>query len=67
LIIFQGTEDKIVPRNQSDSLVASLRTRGVPHEYHVYEGEGHGFRKPETTRAYYNSILAFLSRYVLYA
>jgi dipeptidyl aminopeptidase/acylaminoacyl peptidase len=66
LIIFQGTEDKVVPRNQSDSLVESLRARGVPHEYHVYEGEGHGFRKPETTRAYYNSILAFLARHVLY-
>ncbi|MEQ8672939.1 MAG: S9 family peptidase [Aggregatilineales bacterium] len=67
LILFQGTEDAVVPKNQSDSLVASLRTRGVPHEYHVYEGEGHGFRKPETYEHFYKAVMDFLMQYVIYA
>ena len=67
LLIFQGSEDEVVPQNQSDSIVAALRARGVPHEYHVYEGEGHGFRKPENVRHYYETILKFLNQYVVYA
>ena len=54
-----------MPRDQSDSLAASLRTRGVPHEYHVYEGEGHGWRKRETVDAFYSSVDRFLRRYLL--
>jgi dipeptidyl aminopeptidase/acylaminoacyl peptidase len=67
LILFQGTDDTVVPRDQSDSLVAVLRRRGVPHEYHVYEGEGHGFRKPDTIAHVYSSILRFLMQHVIYA
>jgi dipeptidyl aminopeptidase/acylaminoacyl peptidase len=65
--IFQGTEDRIVPRSQSDAIVAALRRSGVPHEYHVYEGEGHGWRKSETREAFYTAVDAFLKQYVLYA
>lgn len=67
IAVFQGADDPVVPKNQSDSIVASLRARGVPHEYHVYEGEGHGWRKPETIEAFYKSALAFLMQYVIYA
>ncbi len=66
LIIFQGEDDPVVPRNQSDSIVTSLRRRGVPHEYHVYEGEGHGWRKPETIEHYYKHVLRFLEQWVIY-
>jgi dipeptidyl aminopeptidase/acylaminoacyl peptidase len=31
MIVFQGTDDKVVPKNQSDSIVASLKARGIPH------------------------------------
>ncbi len=67
MAVFQGEDDQVVPRAQSDTIVESLRTRGVPHIYHVYPGEGHGWRKPETIEHYYNSVLAFLAQYVLYA
>ncbi|MXX19470.1 MAG: prolyl oligopeptidase family serine peptidase, partial [Dehalococcoidia bacterium] len=65
IALFQGVEDRVVPRDQSDSLAASLRTRGVPHEYHVYEGEGHGWRKRETVEAFYSSVDRFLRQYLL--
>lgn len=67
VILFQGADDRVVPKNQSDSVVASLRARGVPHEYHVYEGEGHGFRKPETFEHFYNAVMNFLTQYVIYS
>ena len=67
MIVFQGTDDPVVPQNQSDDIVASLKQRGIPHEYHLFEGEGHGWRKPETIEVFYNKIERFLLQYVIYA
>ena len=66
LAVFQGEIDRVVPKEQSDSIVASLRARGVPHEYHLYPGEGHGWRKTETIEQFYGSVEAFLKQYVLF-
>ena len=65
--LFQGDIDRVVPRAQSDAIAASLRARGVPHEYHVYEGEGHGWRKSETIDRYWTAVERFLREYVLFA
>lgn len=67
IAVFQGEIDRVVPREQSDVIVASLRARGVPHEYHLYPGEGHGWRKQETIDAFYKSVESFLKTYVLFA
>ena len=67
IIVFQGTDDEVVPQDQSDSIVASLKSRGVPHEYHLFEGEGHGWRQAETIETYYNRIDRFLLQHVIYA
>jgi len=66
LLLFQGSDDTVVPQNQSDTLVEALRMNGVQHEYVVYEGEGHGFRKPEHVKDYYERILRFLAQMVVY-
>jgi dipeptidyl aminopeptidase/acylaminoacyl peptidase len=62
LIVFQGLDDKVVPPNQSEMIVAALRERGVECEYHAYAGEGHGFRKAETIIARTDAELAFYQR-----
>jgi dipeptidyl aminopeptidase/acylaminoacyl peptidase len=67
MAIFQGDIDNVVPRSQSDDVVAALQRRGVPHVYHVYSGEGHGFRKAETIEHMYTAIDKFLRQYVIYA
>ena len=67
LILFQGTDDVVVPQDQSDSIVASLQRRGVAHEYHLFKGEGHGWRKPETIESFYQKIERFLLQHVIYA
>ena len=65
--VFQGEIDQVVPKAQSDEIVASLQARGVPHVYHVYKGEGHGWRKSETIEDFYQRVEAFLRQYVLFA
>ena len=67
IAIFQGTDDQVVPPAQAEEIVASLRRRNIPHVYHLYEGEGHGWRKPETVRAFYQACEAFLRQHVLFA
>jgi dipeptidyl aminopeptidase/acylaminoacyl peptidase len=67
LAVFQGSDDTVVPRSQSEAIVASLKRRNVPHEYHLYQGEGHGWRKRETIEAFYTALDVFLRRYVIFA
>ena len=63
--IFQGSEDKVVPPDQAESIVEVLQKNKVPHIYRLYEGEGHGWRKVETIVAFYDDVERFLKRYVL--
>ena len=44
VIFFQGAEDRIVPPNQAQAMVAALRAKSLPVAYIEYPGEGHGFR-----------------------
>ena len=66
LAIFQGEDDQVVPQSQSEALVESLRRRDIPHIYHLYPGEGHGFRKPETIEHFYKTVEQFLQHYVIF-
>jgi dipeptidyl aminopeptidase/acylaminoacyl peptidase len=45
VIFFQGDEDKVVPPNQTETMVEALRHKGVPVAYLLFSGEQHGFRK----------------------
>jgi dipeptidyl aminopeptidase/acylaminoacyl peptidase len=45
LILFQGEEDRIVPKNQSEMIYEALKKRGIPTEIHIYPEEEHGFRQ----------------------
>jgi dipeptidyl aminopeptidase/acylaminoacyl peptidase len=62
LITFQGSEDKVVPPEQSRQIVAALREKGVPVEYHEFEGEQHGFRKADNIIRAAEAELAFYGR-----
>ncbi|MBU1105682.1 MAG: prolyl oligopeptidase family serine peptidase [Candidatus Riflebacteria bacterium] len=45
MIIFQGSEDRVVPPENSREVAEILARKKIMHEYHEYEGEGHGFRQ----------------------
>jgi dipeptidyl aminopeptidase/acylaminoacyl peptidase len=62
VILFQGLEDKVVPPNQAELIVAALRTKGVPVAYLAFEGEGHGFRRAENIKRALEAELDFYGR-----
>ncbi len=48
LILFQGADDQVVPKDQSIMIANAVRSKGVTVEYHEFAGEGHGFRNAES-------------------
>ena len=61
-IFFQGLEDKVVPPNQAEMMVAALRKKGVPVAYVPFEGEQHGFRQAKNIQRALDGELYFYSR-----
>ncbi|MBI3801879.1 MAG: S9 family peptidase [Deltaproteobacteria bacterium] len=62
LIVFQGLEDKVVPPNQAEMMVAALRMKGLPVAYVPFAGEQHGFRRAENIKRALDGELYFYSR-----
>ena len=48
LIIFQGSDDPIVPPSQSQAFRDACIKNRIKHKYFEFEGESHGFRKSQT-------------------
>jgi dipeptidyl aminopeptidase/acylaminoacyl peptidase len=61
-IFLQGSEDKVVPPNQAEAMVAALKARGVPVAYLLFEGEGHGFRDGANIKRALEAELWFYGR-----
>jgi dipeptidyl aminopeptidase/acylaminoacyl peptidase len=59
LIIFQGLDDKVVLPAQSEAFRDVCVEKGIKHEYHPFEGEGHGFRKASSIITAHESELKF--------
>lgn len=64
IAIFQGGKDSIVPQEQAELIVEALKKNGVPHEYHLYPDEGHGFKRLENVSDFYQKTETFLSKYL---
>ncbi len=47
VLFLQGQEDKVVPPSQAEMMIKALKAQNIPVAYRLFEGEGHGFRKPE--------------------
>jgi dipeptidyl aminopeptidase/acylaminoacyl peptidase len=62
IILLQGLDDKIVPPNQAELILESLKQRGVPVAYVPFAGEQHGFRKAENIVRAHEAELYFYSR-----
>lgn len=66
VVVYHGAQDKVVPIDQAEAIVGSLRARKVPHAYHVYENEGHGWRRPENIKHFYETLQQFLLEQVVF-
>ena len=62
VIFLQGLDDRVVPPNQAEEMVAALRAKGLPVAYLTFAGEGHGFRSAETIEAALEAEFAFFCR-----
>ncbi|HSO94379.1 MAG TPA: prolyl oligopeptidase family serine peptidase, partial [Candidatus Dormibacteraeota bacterium] len=62
VILFQGLEDKIVPPNQAELIVAALKRKKLPVAYVAFEGEQHGFRIAKNIKRSIDGELYFYSR-----
>jgi dipeptidyl aminopeptidase/acylaminoacyl peptidase len=63
LLIFQGAGDSNVPKAESDLLVAVLKELKKPHEYILYEDEGHGFTRRKNLLDFYQRSSAFFLKH----
>ncbi|BGP26975.1 peptidase S9 prolyl oligopeptidase active site domain protein [Rhodotorula toruloides] len=44
LLLLQGTDDKVVPQSQAETMLEEVKKNGSTCEMILFEGEGHGFR-----------------------
>lgn len=64
LMVLQGANDPRVLKVESDEIVEKVKANGVPVEYLVFEDEGHGFSKKANQIKAWESIRAFLDKYL---
>lgn len=62
MIFFQGLDDKVVPPQQSEVMVAALKSAGVPVAYLAFAGEGHGFRQAANIQRTLEAELYFYAK-----
>jgi len=61
---FQGAQDKVVPPEQADAMVAALRAKNCPVAYVLFEDEQHGFRKGANIKRALDGELLFFSMWL---
>ena len=64
LLLAYGRNDPRVPVSEAEQLVAALRENHIPHEFVLYEDEGHGFQKPANALAFRARTERFLAEHL---
>jgi dipeptidyl aminopeptidase/acylaminoacyl peptidase len=59
VLLLQGTDDPVVPADQSERFAAELAAHSVPCRLVLFEGEAHGFRRAENVEAALTAELDF--------
>ena len=62
VLVQQGEEDKVVPKEEAERIVDALFERRVPHVYLLYPGEDHGFRSKEAITRSFGAELSFYAQ-----
>ncbi len=61
---FHGTVDPLVPLDQSQRFHTALKKAGVESTLVIFEGEGHGFAKPENVQKFIVDSVNFLNKHL---
>jgi len=64
LMVIHGANDPRVPIQETEQIVAALRTKGRDVEYLRYEDEGHSLAKAKNRAHAYPRVLAFFQRHM---
>jgi dipeptidyl aminopeptidase/acylaminoacyl peptidase len=64
LFVIHGSNDPRVPLGEAEQIAASLRSRDVPCELHVYPDEGHGLARLANRLDAYPKAFQFLDRHL---
>ncbi|TDK23132.1 S9 family peptidase [Luteimonas aestuarii] len=62
LLIGQGANDQRVKQDESDQIVNAMVERNIPVTYALFPDEGHGFHRPENSKAFNAVAEGFLSQ-----
>ncbi len=62
LLIAQGENDPRVKKEQSEQIVETMRSKGIPVTYLLYRREGHGFAEPENNISFAAIAESFLGK-----
>lgn len=62
VLLLQGSEDKVVPKEQAEVMFEALKRKKIPTAYILFDGEGHGFRNSENIKKALESELYFYSK-----
>ena len=62
LLIAQGENDPRVKKEQSDQIVETMQSKGIPVTYLLYRREGHGFAEPENNISFTAIAKSFLGK-----
>jgi dipeptidyl aminopeptidase/acylaminoacyl peptidase len=61
---FQGAEDRVVPPQQAEAMVETLRGRRIPFLYLLFDGEQHGFRRADNIKRALDGELYFYATFL---
>jgi dipeptidyl aminopeptidase/acylaminoacyl peptidase len=64
LMVVQGANDPRVKKQESEQIVAAMKTKNIPVYYLLKENEGHGFMNEENQIEFYKYLEAFFARYL---
>lgn len=64
LLIGQGANDPRVKQAESDQIVKAMKAKEIPVTYVLFPDEGHGFRRPENSKAFNAVTEAFLAKHL---
>lgn len=62
LLIGQGANDPRVKQAESDQIVDAMRAKNIPVTYVLFPDEGHGFQRPENSKAFNAVAEGFLAQ-----
>ena len=62
VLVQQGAEDMVVPKEEGERIVDALFERRVPHAYLLFPGEDHGFRSTAAITRSFGAELSFYAQ-----